>query len=68
MSRRRRVIPWLPVIVPRPCMSPAVAPTGADRLTKKVSLSSIVRSPVIETVTFWLVEPGANVNVPDVAV
>jgi hypothetical protein len=41
---------------------------GAERLTKKVSLGSSTRSPVIGTKSGWLVALGGKVRVPDVAV
>jgi hypothetical protein len=54
-------------IVPVPRTVKTVALTAPERLTKKVSAFSFVVSPFTTTVTVWLVVPGENVSVPEVA-
>lgn len=54
-------------IVPNPCASKSVAPSGEDRFTRKVSSCSRVRSPLTATVTVFVRSPGAKTRVPAVA-
>ena len=57
------------VIVPVPCPSVIVLPTGFDRLTSKVSSASTVVSPRIGTLTVvHLQPPPGSAAVPLVAV
>ena len=43
--------------------SPIVAPTGFDKVTVKLSLGSLSRSPTIGTVTVRVACPAAKVTV-----
>ncbi len=51
-------------IVPTPWPSAIVAPTGADRFTRNVSVGSTAASPTTETAIDLLVWPGLNVRLP----
>ena len=53
-------------MVPRPWLS-AIGVLALDRLTKKVSLGSTIRSPLTVTVIVLLVCPPVKVSVPLVA-
>ncbi len=52
------------LIVPRPCASVIVAPTGLERSTVKVSSPSTVVSPLTATDTVAVVAPAGIVAVP----
>ena len=55
-------------IVPTALAWASVAPCGAERTSEKVSLDSVVASPITATLTSAFIAPGANVTVPLVAV
>ena len=56
------------VIVPRAWLSEIVAFAGFERLTKKVSCTSLSSSPCTVTVTVFVVSPGAKTTGPLAAV
>jgi len=51
------------LIVPVPVVAAIVTLLGALNITVKVSLASFVGSPLIGTVTIWLLWPGVKVSV-----
>ena len=54
-------------IVTTPWPSLIVAPTGDERLTRNISFSSTVVSPLIVIVMVFADWPGLNVTVPEAA-
>ena len=56
------------VIVPTAWLSEIVAFVAFDRLTKKVSCTSLSSSPCTVTLTVFVVSPAANVSGPLAAV
>jgi hypothetical protein len=62
-----KLAPSSPRMVPCPWASASVALTGWERLTKKVSSGSSIRSPITLTAIVSAVWPGWNVRVPEVA-
>src|SRR5262249_6898847 len=55
-----RIVPW-------PCASPSVAPTGDESVTKNVSSGSTERSPLTATESVRVTAPGAKLTEPAVA-
>ena len=55
------------VMVPRPELSKMFAFVAFDRSSVRVSSGSWVLSPLTVTFTVFVVWPGSNVSVPDVA-